>query len=394
MPLKHTFSLEPRDLLFLRDARPMAASDAGLGANWPRPDQLWYALINAFHGQWPERQPWEGSAHTKRPHEREESSDRFGALKTVGPFPCKDGTLALPCPLDLGMELAACEGTDLPRPLTHAFRPKKLGKAETPAWLSAGDYERYLTQTDPSDPSDMSDMSDTSDLYDVERNIGIAINAEHQTAEKGQLYQAEYLRLRPGVSLAFAAACDIQPRGGGATLDVFARPDRPDTLVVGGQQGVARLRALDTGLTVPQAAITTRRLRWTLLAPAVFNAGWRPDWVAEDGRVMLPNAERAPSVSRAAWKAQAAAAGGFPTARLVAARVGKPLAFSGWDLQTGGPKPTLLAVPSGACYVFDCDTPDEARALAAALAPGRPRSTRFGEKGFGIGLCSSLAPIS
>jgi len=47
-------------------------------------------------------------------------------------------------------------------------------------------------------------------------------------------------------------------------------------------------------------------------------------------------------------------------------------------------------VPSGSCYVFECGTVDEARALAAALAPDRPRSTIFGEKGFGIGICSSL----
>jgi hypothetical protein len=47
----HTFHLAPRDLLFLRDARPMEAGDAGLGAHWPRPDQLWNALLNAFHLQ-------------------------------------------------------------------------------------------------------------------------------------------------------------------------------------------------------------------------------------------------------------------------------------------------------------------------------------------------------
>ena len=392
--MKHAFTLEPRDLLFLRDARPMAASDAGLGANWPRPDQLWNALINAFHRQWPEPQSWDGTGkHTFRDKQLAEhdgkskdknadSSFRFGALKTVGPFPCHGNTLYLPCPLDLGMHLVPCADTDLPAPLTHAFLPRKQGKQKPREWLSMPDYGRYLDQDDPSDPSV------SSELYDVERNIGIAINGETQTTVEGQLYQAEYLRLRQGVALAFEAECDLKPRGVKEIVDLFARPDRPETLVIGGQQGVARLRTQEAGLRWPQAEIKTLRLRWTLLSPAVFNAGWRPDWVGVDGRVMLPKAVRAPGMSRAEWKALAAKSDGF-SAKLVAARVGKPLAFSGWDLKTG-PKPTLLAVPAGSCYIFDCGTVEEARALAAALSPDRPRSTMYGEKGFGIGLCSSL----
>ena len=246
--MKHAFTLEPRDLLFLRDARPMAASDAGLGANWPRPDQLWNALINAFHRQWRERQEWEGSVHTR--NERDKNADSsfcFGALKSAGPFPLKGGTFYLPAPLDLGMKLVSCEGTDLPHPLTHAFLPCKVGKQKPREWLAGDDYERYLAS---SDLSDMSDLSDVSDLYDVERNIGIAIDGETQATIDGKLYQAEYLRLRPGVALAFEAECDLKPRGGNEIVDLFARADRPDKLVIGGQQGVARLRMQDAGLRI------------------------------------------------------------------------------------------------------------------------------------------------
>jgi CRISPR/Cas system CMR-associated protein Cmr3 (group 5 of RAMP superfamily) len=78
-----------------------------------------------------------------------------------------------------------------------------------------------------------------------------------------------------------------------------------------------------------------------------------------------------------------------PSADLIAARVGKPIAFSGWDLQSG-PKPTQLAVPAGSCYVFDCKTPESARALAKLLDPPNRRSSLFGEKGFGLGVCSSI----
>ncbi len=387
--MKHAFLLEPRDLLFLRDARPMAASDAGLGANWPRPDQIWNAVINAFHRQWPDRQDWEGNGTHKFRDKRDAayagkskdknagSSFRFGALKSLGPFPynVRENMLYLPCPLDADMELVVCAGTDLPTPLTHAFRPRKLGKVDLPTWISADDYVRYLNQ---SGLSGASDMADKPVLYDVERNIGIEINADRQTAEKGQLYQAEYLRLRQDVALAFQAECDIKPRGGSEAVDVFARPDLPDTLLIGGQQGVARLRTQDAGFRLPHAEIATSRLRWTLITPAVFNAGWMPGWCRDSrklpapqltplGTVMLPGAE----------------------ARLIAARVGKPLAFSGWDLQDGGPKPNQLAVPAGSSYVFDCGAVESARALAGLLH-GSPRSDKYGEKGFGIGLCSSL----
>ncbi len=387
--MKHTYTLEPRDLLFLRDGRPMAASDAGLGANWPRPDQLWNAVINAFHRQWPERQPWEGAEHTKREDENKGSSFRFGALKTLGPFPSKDGEIFLPCPLDWNMNIARCEGTNLPGPLTHAFLPRTKGKLALPGWVSLADYRRYLSGGEPVSPVQ-------HELFDTERNIGIAMDSVTGTTVAGKLYQAEYLRLRAGVALAFEAECDIKPKGQQLLVDVLAHADAPQSLIFGGQQGVTGLRPQSTGLRLPDTAITTRHVRWTLLSPALFNAGWRPDWVAPDGAVMLPNAVRTPQMSRAQWKEVSAKAGGF-NARLVAARIGKPLAFSGWDLHigdtkphTGGPKPTLLAVPAGSCYVFDCGTAAEAKALAATLSWPRPRSTMHGEKGFGLGICSSI----
>jgi len=370
----HTYNLQPRDRLFLRDARPMAASDAGLGANWPRPDQLWNAIINAFHRAWPgpKLQSWEGAAHTKRATDKhQDSSFRFGALKTLGPFPSKDDEIYFPFPLDWNMEIVPCAGTDLPAPLTHAFRAMTIGKADHPQWLSLSDYTRYLAgeSFEPIKP----------DLYDEERTIGIAINPETGTTgdDDHKLYQAEYLRLRPDVSLAFTASCKITPKGDVCVTvdDVFKLPDAPQELILGGQQGVAGLTARAAELRLPQAKITTQYLRWTLLSPAVFSAGWLPGWCRDSRKA--PEAPLGTVMLREA------------SASLIAARVGKPLPFSGWDLQSKGPKPTVLAVPAGSCYVFDCETVEKARTLAALLH-GRPRSDRFGEKGFGIGVCSSV----
>lgn len=392
---KHTLELTPRDLLFLRDARPMEASDAGLGANWPRPDQIYHALLGAFHLRWPERQAWEGEEHNRR-DAREDINFRFGALKTVGPFPKKGDTVFFPRPLDLGMKLVACDGTDLPEPLKYAFLPKVKGKASLPQWVSSSTFSDYLGGQTVFDL-----VEKDSDLYGADRNIGIGMNPSTGTTKEGALYQAEYLRLQRDVTLVCEASCAMKLKRQDRVLDAF-NPDetnheRVEQVVLGGQQGMCSLAIADGGLAFPRrpaGQTPTRFVRWTLLTPAVFIAGWKPGWLDADGRVMLPRTDssiegRRPGESREEWRRRKFASVGYD-ARLVAARVDKPMPFSGWD-QTFGPKPTTLAVPAGSCYVFECGSPDEAIALSGAL-DFAPRSDLLGSNGFGIGVCSFVPP--
>lgn len=408
--MSYQFSLVPRDVLFLRDARPMAAADAGKGANWPRPDQLYSAVHHTFLTQWPSMQEWEGGEHTRNlpADKNQNSSFRFGALRTFGPFPMKDGEVYLPCPLDLGMEVIKSGNTDLPAPLTHAFISRQEGKVSFPAWVPGSAFKAYLAGETP----DLSRVED-NDLYGVDRNIGIAIDPATGTTVEHKLYQAEYLRLQKDVSLFFEADCVLKPKGLSGTVDVFARPDMPRHLVMGGQQGICSLEKISnlkseiSNLSSNYATnITTWYLRWTLLTPAVFRGGWLPGWIrAADGRVMLPKSrvDRGPGESRTAWKARQNAAGSFAGATLIAARVGKAVAFSGWDERAfkkpdmpdpqkwiGAPKPTMLAVPAGSSYVFKCQDVDEAKALAQVLDYPNRRSDFFGEKGFGVGVSSSI----
>jgi CRISPR-associated protein Cmr3 len=421
MPQTYTFHIQPRDLLFMRDARPMAASDAGQGANWPRPDQIWSAFIHAFNRRWPEMQTeWE-HRHNKTEAEKGNSSrDRFGGLKTIGPFPAREDSLYLPCPLDLSvsedgmlhpMTLVDGAGTNLPRPLTCSFASSKIGKHEMPIWLSTAEYGKYLkgeTFKPQAEP-----------LYTVERQIGIGINPETGTTGKGDIYQAEYLRLMDDARLAVEVSCEnVGPHG--KKKDVIEQvANETDPLILGGQQGVVTAKRLKTPMGLPRSVGGTGNfVRWTLLSPAVYPAlnanpekkvklhpgGWLPTWVdAEGGQVMLPRGdlpkkpEKTDRGSREVWRQEMARMPKFG-AKLVAARIGKPLAFSGWDLVTG-PKPTQLAVPAGSCYVFECADSAEAKDLMNALAwhgaadhghVVNRRSTVFGEKGFGIGVCSVL----
>ena len=402
--MKHTLELTPRDLLFLRDARPMEASDAGLGANWPRPDQLYHALLAAFHLRWPERQTWEGDEHTRR-DERADINFRFGALKIVGPFPKKKDEkdkveIFFPRPLDLGMKLVECRGTDLPSPLKYAFLPTVKGKASLPQWISSETYERYLARETVFDLKEKD-----SDLYGADRNIGIGIDPDTGTTVEHQLYQAEYLRLKDNVTLVCEASCEMKLKQETLVVDAYdyrqTGGERLEQVVLGGQQGMCSLSISDGGLAFParpEEQTPTQFVRWTLLTPAVFNAGWKPGWLDADGRVMLPRGDlaveaRRPGESRKEWRERLHRermhkdANRFD-AYLVAARIEKPIAFSGWDM-TFGPKPTLLAVPAGSCYVFKCGNSDEAKALANVLDHA-PRSDRLGSNGFGIGVCSFM----
>lgn len=432
----YTLKLKPRDLLFLRDARPMEASDAGLGANWPRPDQLWNALINCFHRNWPERQQWEGAEHRKTDRERgsaRHSSDRFGALQSIGPFPLddKNGTLYLPCPLDLAMSengtivpmtLSDCARTNLPRPLSRSFSTPVLGKQHLPQWLSADDYRSYLEGKAIAPQK-------VPDLYTAERLIGIGIDADRGSVEDGKLYQAEYLRLHDHISLACQASCMIKPKGQSDELvDVFAQLGLPANLILGGQQGVMSIDHAKWQLPLnpsPATSPAKTLLRWTLLSPAVFpslaasdsypgghSGGWLPTWInPENGAVQLlapgEALARRPGEDRSAWRGRQQQQQRRIAATLVAARIGKPQLFSGWDLHAKnaaegddalgqGAKPTRAAVPAGSVYVFACD--DHAalsalwQALDAQATPGRinRRSSLYGEKGFGIGVCSLI----
>ena len=383
--MSYRVELIPRDVLFFKDARPMEASDAGCGGNWPRPDQFYNALRHAFLRQWPEMQEWEGELHTRREGDKD-SSFRFGALKTICQFPCKDRELYLPMPLDWEMEVIPLRQTDLPSPLTHGFCAKSQEKRRNPQWLSRTTYEAYLKGEFPKVENE------DAKLYGVDRNIGIGINAETSTTKDGAFYQAEYLRLCDGVTLAGEAECVIKPKRREGMVDVFAREDFPKDGIFGGQQGVCSIKCGDGCLILPRPSDPdTSYLRWTLLTPALFNAGWKPGWIAEDGKVLLPrkSVERLPGERREEWKKRQNAATGFD-AKLIAARIGKPVAFSGWDEQAKAPKPTVLAVPAGSSYVFRCASIDEAKALASVLNAPNRRSDLNGEKGFGIGLCSSI----
>lgn len=440
-------NLVPRDLLFMRDARPMEASDAGLGANWPRPDQLWNAITAAFWRQWPERQPFEGEMHTKsKADKHQDNAFRFGGLLTAGPFPCKKDngnvTCYFPCPLDLAideqcvlqpMTLQNAAGTNLPSPLKYSFCSPVLGKEEPPKWIDYNRYLQYLkgqsVQLETGEKEEQGKKSlKKVNLFDAERNIGVAIDPETGTAREHQLYQAEYLRLAKGVSMACLASCYIKAKGTAENVDILDKYLAcSHEMVMGGQQGVVAI-SQEGSLKLPSIECPIQEnqptpvyIRWTLLSPAIFpeirqdldkgvqgnKGGWLPSWIdASTGQVLLRTAtkdlQRQPGEDRKAWRLRCQGEL-LKGATLVAARIHKPIYFSGWKTarqDDNAPKQTYAAVPAGSVYLFRCETAKAAinlwKLLNAVDGNGtivNRRSGVYGEKGFGLGVCSLFKGI-
>jgi hypothetical protein len=269
------------------------------------------------------------------------------------------------------------------------------------------------------------------DLFIGEWTTGIGIDPVRQTQDGERIYSAEYLRLRPGVRLGFAASLPMKQNGPQDSVQEcigqLLTADR--VIVVGGQQRVCSVEPENSrGLSqlLPRSAgIEGTRVKWILLTPALFPAieanpakgitahhgGWLPNWIdPTTGQVLLKNGDtgRAEGESREAWRQRVRTLSALG-ARLVAARIPKAVPITGWTEaihlkgttleREHGARPTHLAVPAGAVYYFEATTQTDAENLAAALnwhgSESDPttiknrRSTLLGEKGFGLGVCGT-----
>lgn len=360
-----SYQLFPRDILFFRDGRPIDREKddkgdiavVGHGATWSRPDHLYNAVMHALIGS---RSVGRSAFGT------------FGGLQVTGPFPMKGDELYLPRPLDWKRSVEPLAGTDAPEWLTYGFLDDEEGKKSLPAWISYATYKKYLAAADRAARNQLGVLEQPA-LFTTEVRTGATLDPETGASlrcegrRSGQ-YQAEYLRLVDGVSM----ACEIN--SGKPDVEV------PRTLIMGGQGGTVEVKEGGKMLadyfpvpTIPNGEGKCY-LRWTLLTPAYFSqTGWLPGWCKDTspqaepiGSVKLPNC------------------GGC---KLVGACTGKPIAFSGYD-SVEGVKPTKLAVPAGSVYLFECPNSDATAALVKALH--LTRKSDFGSQGFGIGVCSFL----
>lgn len=322
-------ALQPTDVLFFRDGRPMEGSLAGHTAAWPLPDVTNHALHAALH-----RAGLEGVHAHRRGRSGQYTEDRdrlFGCLKTAGPFPVRVGqaseaaispappeetqpsgrrpdpqaTWFFPRPKDAQQTMSVAvtlnpakgdgpdgrwQGSSLPAPLKYAVAntqpPSKEAGGEP--WLSRAAFEAYLQNPATiSAPPTNYFLRDT-DIADQEAQIGIAIDPDTQTtghdAVKGKIYSAHYLRLREEFRLGLLAeAMDKIKEGSEERRDLIKAllNDHPAQILVGGQQRVCTARRHDVpakeGLPLPCGLSQGFNqqggkylVKWVLLTPAVW----------------------------------------------------------------------------------------------------------------------------
>lgn len=385
--------LEPTDVLFFRDGRPMEGSLTGQTAAWPLPDIVNHALLAALHraaipGVHEHRRGRSGLYSNEENHR----DRKFGSLQTVGPFPvdtrdqrqtwffarpldaqiAKSTTVNL-LPIDAG-DISPEPGTgSLPDPLKYAVgNVKPPSKDRVEAWWSEGAWNDYLG-TDPREGvvfTEKEAFRADAAFADREQQTGIAIDSATGTTGQGEaegkIYSAHYLRLQPNIRLGlFAAAHDKVGGDPGNKRDLIEKmlSGNPTAIVVGGQQRIctAKREHAQNRLPLPLGLIDSFHklpngkfaVKWILLSPAIFPAigvsekndiahpgGWMPTWIREsDGQVMLKcpiksarGDEGGKLEERFKWRKRVAELVDSISARLVSAIIPKPIPVTGWAL--------------------------------------------------------------
>ncbi|MGE9289547.1 MAG: type III-B CRISPR module-associated Cmr3 family protein [Puniceicoccales bacterium] len=426
-----TLLLTPNDFLFFRDSRPMSGALSGHGAHLPAPhvfhNALHAACHRAFHGQ-PEVGYRHGFARKKKidQHSRKEwiseDSERFGSLRSVGPFPVDEGgKWFFPKPADLNHPSNGIAVKPLPdnlpghssllpglQPLAPLQPPSKDA---FPTWMNKIAFECYLR----GEAVSTKDTGFDHDFFLPEHQLGIGMDPQTGTTETGRIYTREQLRLKEGYRLGtfvesgnrFDAETDLMDR-------LF--PEN-GYIQVGGEN---RFCSVELHSSTPAEALplgpslSGTRVKWVLLSPAVFPfiqrdensvhpGGWLPNWIDPGSyKVQLLDGPGSRKAKRTGHNP------GQPIrAKLIAARIERKLPISGWTNpgsevsadRKSGARSTLFAVPAGSVYYFEADIPEQAQKLAEALnwygkTEGKKivnrRSTLFGEKGFGLGVCASF----
>jgi CRISPR-associated protein Cmr3 len=421
----NTILLQPTDVLFFRDGRPMGGASAGHAAAWPLPtvvNQAFHAALHragdVFKDAHPHRRGRSGVYSAERDR-------RFGSLVTAGPFPvCPKGddhTWFFPRPADADdtggvflhphrTDAPSSLGTPTKYPVVSCKPPSK----ETPKpWWSEAAWNAYVGSVRRNELSAIALFKEDGEFADIEHSYGIGINPESGTVQEGQFYSANYLRLREGWKLGVVAAApdnDYRHAEHGNDLIRSLFNGHGTEIIVGGQQRVCTAtleHGATTRLPLPLGLTTGAEftkcegkllVKWVLLSPAIWPpipegvskhgttrnshpGGWLPNWICPaSGDVLLEMVTREERRRRRSLNYDGKGYESKPArkARLVAALVPKPIVVTGWalandtDRPEGGAKSTLLAVPAGAVYYFEAepdpnDGPGNAIALANAL---------------------------
>jgi len=358
--------ITPLDVLLFRSPRPFRAGESFRAESIPFPPGP-LPFVGAIRAKIFTHKPgglgaYADACQKKNANKAEEellntfgTDDNLGRLAFRGPFLAgKECPLLVRAPMDLLWDPDASAlvsylapgrhpwnvVTSAPRlsPLRVAKELEEFPPASEAFFLSFDHLKTYLNQ------EPLPHLYREGDLCCQEPRTGIKLGAG-RTAEAGMLYTVDYLR--PEATTTFVMAAE--------NLPADALP-ASGFLALGGEGRAAWYRVCPEPPEVARDPVswapnfTDGRFKLVLLAPAVFRKGWLPDDVCSEanGAYCLKGL-------------------GLPSARLVAAAVGKAEGVGGWNLMHKRPRSLVRAVPAGSVYFFDAERPLSDRERSALL---------------------------
>lgn len=354
--------LTPRDPIIARDGRPFGVGQGNRmrGLGWPSPSVVAgafrTALVKAhpnldFTGDMPQ---W------------------LMATEVAGMFPTMGSELYLPAPSDAVAEptedgkavkqvhrvtlqpnIGGCDfPDDLPlRPVMLSedqagtdFKPKPV-----PAWWPLSKFEEWLTLADTKRPSDwFSEGFLNAPIQETHDHV--CLDADTGAAAEGQIFATAGLNVtylpRYGVvesKLLQARFAEISLSARVTTVEeAFKHVKSLDAWhPLGGERRLVHWQQSDAARlwtcpeTVKAALESATQIRMVLTTPAIFDHGWRPNWLDAKTLMGKPISDG-------------------PTLRLVGVSNIRWKAVSGWSLAPPrGPKPIRRMVPAGSVYFFE-----------------------------------------
>jgi CRISPR-associated protein Cmr3 len=349
--------LEPLDVLFFRDGRPFTAASHGK-SGLPMPQTLAGAILTALLQRY--GRSFDPTALKDNPPNgfeelvsRAQAPPWVGRVAVRGPWLARldaDGEpeVLLPAPaalrLDKKPQPAGHRRLHLLSPLSRhrqvpGWSPPAPGMR--PLWLAQRDrteaadgyyltpegLRRFLAGEIPGEQ----DLVVKDKLFGFDDRTGIGVEPDRLTAAESLLYSASFLALRAPYT---ARERHEEPRSVPQVV-LYAEVAPPP-------EGVEAVRAAFRDAPPLPLGGEGRRVR----VEPVLRSPW-PEQTPAAGRQRPFLLLTTPGFFETAWRPQCLAG------NLVAAAVPGSVAVSGWDLATGGAKPTRFAAAAGSVYFLD-----------------------------------------
>ncbi len=347
-PMTIGVCLEPLDVLFFRDGRPFTGSERSV-SGLPLPQTFAGAIRTALlraagcdFGRLKQAVESRASFDEAVKQACRREYDWIGRLAVRGPWLARQSRtdeeleVFVPAPAVLhkqrkrGAAANLLRLAPLPAGQLPGWNPPQDQQGLRPLWLkqltATEPAEGYLTRTGLEQFLRADDVAADAviparELFGLDYRIGIGISPGRLVAEESQIFGRGFLALRE----------DLEKKQQVVLYAELVLPDDANsdpmlseirTLPLGGEGRHAALRRLPRPYAWPSAHAqgVHQKPLVLLTTPCAFQGGWRPRCL--DGRV-------------------------------VAAAVPGSVAFSGWDLARGGPKPTRFAVPAGSVYYLE-----------------------------------------